>query len=379
MEVPDPYFDKFAHVDPKLRARNPKQEEIPMTRAVLAMTENIDWNVGRVLSKLDELKLAENTIVIYFSDNGPNSWRWNGCMKGRKGSVDEGGVRAPFLIRWPGHIKPGTTVPQIAGAIDLLPTLADLSGIPVASTKPLDGKSLKPLLTGQNGHWPDRMIFSLQNKKISVRTQQYRLDADGMLFDMQADPCQDRDISAERPEVAAKLRKAVAEWGKEMLPLVGRDDRPFPVGYSKNTLLPARDGVPAGGVERSAGPPNCSFFTSWTSKEGRMTWDIEVGRSGEYEAVVYYTCPPEDIGSTVELSFPGAQVHGKITPAHNPPLVGKQYDRVPRTESYVKDFRPLSLGTMQLHKGRGELLLRALEIPGKQVADIRYISLNFIR
>ena len=76
-----------------------------ITRAALAMCENIDWNVGRVLDKLDELKLADNTIVLYFSDNGPNSWRWNGGMKGRKGSTDEGGVRSPFLIRWPGHIR----------------------------------------------------------------------------------------------------------------------------------------------------------------------------------------------------------------------------------------------------------------------------------
>ena len=68
-----------------------------MTRAALAMCENIDWNVGRVLKKLDELKLADNTIVLYFSDNGPNSWRWNGGMKGRKGSTDEGGVRSPLL------------------------------------------------------------------------------------------------------------------------------------------------------------------------------------------------------------------------------------------------------------------------------------------
>ena len=85
MEVPDNFFERFEHYEPKMRARDPKLESIPMTRAVLAMCENIDWNVGRVLAKLEELKLANDTIVIYFSDNGPNSWRWNGCMKGRKG------------------------------------------------------------------------------------------------------------------------------------------------------------------------------------------------------------------------------------------------------------------------------------------------------
>src|SRR3954447_17886685 len=71
------------------------------------MCENIDWNVGRVLARLDELKLADNTIVLYFSDNGPNGWRWNGGMRGRKGSTDEGGVRSPLPVPWPGPGKPG--------------------------------------------------------------------------------------------------------------------------------------------------------------------------------------------------------------------------------------------------------------------------------
>ena len=129
-----------------MRADNPKQENLPATRCALAMCENIDGNVGRILQKLDELKLADNTIVVYFSDNGPNSWRWNGGMKGRKGSTDEGGVRVPCLVRWPGRIEPRTTVGRIAGAIDLLPTLSSMAGIPVRSEKPLDGLDLSPLL-----------------------------------------------------------------------------------------------------------------------------------------------------------------------------------------------------------------------------------------
>src|SRR5256885_485513 len=109
-------------------------------------------------------QLAGDTIVIYFSDNGPNSWRWNGGMKGRKGSVDEGGLRVPFLIRWPGHIQPGTRIPQIAGAIDLLPTLAGMAGIPVALKKPLDGQRLQPPLTSPAQDLADPAIFSLAGR-----------------------------------------------------------------------------------------------------------------------------------------------------------------------------------------------------------------------
>jgi arylsulfatase A-like enzyme len=376
MQVPDRFFEKFAHRQIKMRNRNPDQEEIPMTRAALAMCENIDWNVGRVLSKLDQLGVSENTIVAYFSDNGPNSWRWNAGMKGRKGSVDEGGLRVPFLIRWPAAIKPRTRIPQIAGAIDLLPTLAEMAGVPLTSSKPLDGKSLKPLLTGDNANWPDRNIFSLQGNRVSVRTQRHRLDSDGSLFDMVTDPGQDRDIAAENPDLAATLKASADAWTKDMLASLGPDERPLPVGYWHTTFLPARDGKGLGGITRSSKHPNDSFFMSWASKNDSMTWDIEVSNTGEYEAFVYYTCPKQDVGSVVELEFLGATVKGKIAEAHDPPLLGASQDRVIRSESYMKDFKPLRLGKIRLQKGRGLLSLRALEIPGNQVADLRYIVLT---
>jgi hypothetical protein len=251
-----------------------------------------------------------------------------------------------------------------------------MAGVRVRSTKPLDGKSVQPLLLGETKGWPDRMIFSLQNKRISVRTEQYRLDPNGQLFDMIADPGQDRDIAKEKPDVAGRLRQAAADWGREMLPLVGEDDRPFPVGHSKTTLLPARDGVPAGGVERSNRFPNCTFFTHWTSKDGRMTWDIDVAQSGDYDAEIHHTCAAGNTGSTVELSFLERSVRGRITQAHDPPLVGAEADRVPRGESYVKDFRPLPMGALAMKKGRGKLALRAVEVAGKEVADVRYIALT---
>lgn len=377
MQVPDKFYNKFKDAPLPLRATDPKLEEIEHTRAALAMCENIDWNVGRVLAKLSEWKLAEDTVVIYFSDNGPNGWRWNGGMKGRKGTVDEGGVRAPFLIRWPGRVKAGHKVTQIAGAIDILPTLTDLAGVKWSAPKALDGQSLRPLLTGAPANWPDRMIFSQQRNRFSVRTQQYRLDPEGKLYDMAADPGQKRDIAAERPDVAARLREAVKRYAAEVKPFVGEDDRPYPVGFAQTTWLPARDGVGHGGIERSGRAPNCSFFTKWTKKEDSITWDVEVLQPGAYAADLYYTCPAADIGATVELSWNQSRVEGKIGVAHDPPLMGKEHDRFDRgAESFVKDFRPLRLGTIRLEKGRGAMTLRAVNIPGKQVADVRYLILT---
>lgn len=384
MQVPDRFYDKFKDADLKLRHQDTQREELAMTRAALAMCENIDWNVGRVLKRLDELKLSERTIVLYFCDNGPNSFRWNGGMKGRKGSTDEGGVRSPLLVRWPGQIRPGTKIMPIAAAIDLLPTLADLAGVKVASEKPLDGISLAGLLRGTVSSLPERMIFSHWNNKVSVRTQQYRLDDTGKLFDMQQDPGQARDISRNQPDVAARLTKAVKDWRDDLLPQIKRgaqDDRPFPVGYRefKITTLPARDGVPSGNVKRSAGAPNCSFFTNWSNKDDRITWNVEVATTGRYEVLVYSTCAAENVGATIELSLNGSRIQSKVTEAHDPPLRGKEHDRVSRgSESFVKDFKPLKMGVVQLQSGRGPLELRALEIPGKGVIDVRSVVLTLV-
>ena len=381
MQVPDRFYQKFANAELKLRARKSAQEEVAFTRAALAMCENIDWNVGRILDRLDELMLAENTVVIYFSDNGPNSWRWNGGMKGRKGSTDEGGVRVPFLIRWPRHIPAGARIPQIAGAIDLLPTLADLAGLSIASSKPLDGISLKPLLLGAAQDWPDRMIFSHWNGKVSVRTQRYRLDDSDRLFDMAADPGQDHDVSATEREVSARLAKAKAQWKAELLPGLEDDTRPFTVGYRQLpiTQLPARDGVPHGNVIRSSSAPNCSYFKNWVNTNDSITWDVEIATAGNYEAVVYYTCSAADTGSVIELGLNGSRIQAKVAVANDPPLRGAENDRVRRQgESYVKDFKPLRLGTFELKPGRGPLTLRALSVAGKQVMDVRLVLLTLL-
>ncbi len=392
--VPDEYWNRFKNDPIAQRGNDGAEEDVPVTRCALAMCENIDWNVGRVLRRLDELKLSDNTIVIFFSDNGPNSWRWNGAMKGRKGSTDEGGVRSTFLFRWPGHVKPGTKVSEIAGAIDLLPTLTNMAGVARVGTKPLDGRNLTPLLTGTAGDWSDRMIFSHQNGNVSVRTQQYRLDNAGALYDMTTDPGQKTSVATQHPDVAARLTQAVADWRTEVFgaqaaakaggkrkgktEAKSNDDRPYPVGYAvfPTAPLPARDGVPHGGVKRSAGAPNCSYFVNWTKPDDSMTWDVDVHTGGTYEAVVLYTCPEADAGSKVELSLNGRKLVGKVAPGWDPPLIDDQ-DRVPRKgESIMKPFHALKLGSMNLEAGRGLLTLRALEIAGKQVMDVRAIYLT---
>lgn len=390
MQVPDRFYQKFADIELAMRHRAPEKEDVGHTRAALAMIENIDWNVGRILAALDEQDLAEHTIVLYLSDNGPNGWRWNGGMKGRKGHLDEGGVRVPALFRWPGVIPAGLEIEQIAAAIDILPTLADLAEIPIASENAFDGVSLEPLLRAEADEWPGREIYTFWRGEVSVRTQQHRLDPEGRLFDMITDPGQYTDVADEHAGVAAHLRRLANAKAAEVLGrqqderlTLGRSDqrrgndaRPFTVGYSRMTWLPAGDAKASGGIERSNRWPNSSYFTNWTNEDGAITWDIEVGHAGAYTAEIYYTCAVEDVGSRIELSFQGNRVETRISEAHDPPLIGAQQDRVPRQESYTKDFRPLSMGSIQLVRGRGVLKLRALTIPGRQALELSAVTLT---
>jgi arylsulfatase A-like enzyme len=211
------------------RATNGAENE-DETRCALAMVENQDANVGRVLERLAKHGLHENTIVLYFSDNGPNSNRWTGGMKGRKGTTDEGGVRSVCYIRWPKKLPSGQAMPQIAGAIDLLPTITSLAGISTVSSKPLDGRDLTPLLLKQTTEWPERILFSTWGNAISARTQTHRLDNAGRLFDMVADPGQTKPVNA--PELAAKLSHEVEKWRAEMFgpggPKTGSPSRFYP-------------------------------------------------------------------------------------------------------------------------------------------------------
>jgi arylsulfatase A-like enzyme len=382
MQVPAEYWERFKSAELKLRGAASQKEDLPHTRAALAMCENLDHNVGRLLKALAEHDLAADTIVVYLSDNGPNGWRWNGGMKGRKGSTDEGGVRSPLLVRWPGHIKAATRIAPIAGAIDLMPTLTDLAGVKRVGDKPLDGVSLAPLLLGTAVEAPERILFQTWNRKVSARTQQYRLDAEGMLFDMVADPGQQTDVAAAHPETARQLRAAVVQWKQTVLAGTAAKDRPFSVGYPEFpvTPLPARDGVSHGTITRSAKAPNCSYFTNWTQRTDRIAWDVEVATEGPYRVEIFYACARENVGATIEFRLGDARLSRKVNEAHDPPARGAENDRVPRVgESLVKDFQPWSLGEVRLSRGRGELSLHATDIPGRQAIEVRGVVLTLVK
>ncbi len=375
MQVPDVWWDRVTRV--ARHHRQPEMENSVHTRAALAMALNLDWNVGRVLGRLDTLGLREQTIVLYFSDNGPNGVRWNDGMKGRKGSTDEGGVRSPLIMQWPGKIAPNTQISTITAAIDLLPTLGELASVDLQTSNPIDGVSLVPLLEGKADPYPERLLFSFWNGRTSVRSQEFRLGPEGALYDMVRDPGQHVDVSAQFPDVAARMGVAREAWVQDVVP-DSFATLPFTVGHADFPLthLPARDAIGKGNITRSNRYPNDSFLSNWTSTDDSIVWKVSVLTAGLYEAVLYYTCAEGSEGALVELSLGASSVSRRITEPHDPPLYGMADDRTPRIESYVKDFRPLALGTIHLEKGLGALTLRALEIPGPQVMHFRLLLLH---
>ena len=260
-----------------------------------------------------------------------------------------------------------------------MPTLCDLAGVPVTGPKPLDGVSLKPLLmksVSSDNPWPDRVLINHWKERISARSQRFRLDDKGRLYDMVLDPAQKTDVVSRYPEIAAKLGEAAASHRKSFMKGYYDDKRPFVIAHpgSRYSQLPARDARSHGSIKRSNRFPNCSYFKNWTSTEDWISFDVEVAASGTYELVLYYAA--RDAGGKFEVSFKGSKLPFELLEAHDVPELGAQDDRHPRMESYVKDFKALTIGKIVLEKGQGKLTLRATEIPGVEAMEFRLLTLK---
>lgn len=376
MQTTDADWARFKNKKLKSLATHPEKEDRQHTRAALAMVENIDYNVGRILNSIEKLDIVDNTIVLYFTDNGPNGWRYNGGMSGKKGNTSEGGVRSPLFIRYPRAIPPASTIKTIAGSIDLLPTLGELAGIQWKPKHPLDGISLAPALTQTDWHAPDRLLYSYWSERVSARSQDYRLDHQGRLFHIPSDREELNDISREKPDLTSAMKAAVKHWKEALLtPENINKNRPLTVGFPglAATQLPARDAKWSGNINRSARWPNSSYLTDWISDEDRIYFDAYIGETGNYKASILYTATEKSLGAKITLAAGKASTAKRIQKTHTPPAYGMEYDRVDRSqngESYVKDFATLEIGEIELKEGATTLELSA-EFP-KQGGELEF-------
>ena len=198
---------------------------------------------------------------------------------------------------------------------------------------------------------------------------------------MDDDPNQLKNISSKNIETFVAMKKVKNTWKNEVLiNLKTKDDRAFVIGHPdlKNTQIPARDAKVNGLIKRSNYYPNCSYITNWVNIEDTISWDAEVAEDGKFEAVVYYTCAEDSLGSEIELRFLDSSISKSLINYYDPDEFGKENDRSPRIESYVKDFIPLNMGTMILKKGKGKLILKGLKKKGKELIDFRLLMLKRI-
>jgi arylsulfatase A-like enzyme len=227
------------------------------TAKVYGMVTNVDANIGRLLKKLDELSLAEDTIVIFLTDNGPQQRRYNGVWRGLKGSVYEGGIHVPCFVRWPRRLKAGQTVEQPAAHIDIVPTLLAACGIEKPDNANLDGRNLLPLLEGRATDWPDRNLFfqwhrgdvPQLNRAFAARGPRFKLvQAAGAgeqtppkekfeLFDLIEDPGEQRDLAADKPDIVAQMKAAYEIWFRDVSSTRGYDPPAIHIGTAKENPL----------------------------------------------------------------------------------------------------------------------------------------------
>lgn len=271
-----------------------------------AMIENIDVNFGRLMKALEDKELSENTIVIFLTDNGPGGVRWNAGLRDRKTTVYEGGIRVPCYVRWPAQVKAGNVIDTPLAHIDITPTLLAACGF--AGNATFDGRSFDRMLTNTPGNWPGRTLFFQwhrgdvpeQYRGFAARGHQYKLvQANGTnpgakwtpkyeLFDIAADPFEEKDIAADKPEEVAQLKREYETWFADVTKK-GFTPPKIAVGSEKENpvRLSRQDwrGEKAGWNADSVGH-----------------WEVKIEREGNYKITAYAP------GEIAECSYFGCGV-----------------------------------------------------------------------
>jgi hypothetical protein len=278
------------------------------TAKTYGMLANLDENAGRLLAHLKQEGLAENTILIFMSDNGPTPARFNSGLRGLKGTVYEGGLRVPFFVRWPATIKAGVKINRLAAHIDVFPTLLEACGVQPPADVKLDGVSLYPLLTkpAATPAWADRTVYFQWHRgesgelynNCAARQQRFKLVNGKELYDLEKDPAEAEDLSAAQPERVATMRAGYEGWFKDVAstrhfvpPRIYLGTR-----FENPVLLTRQDW---------RGPQ-----ASWTPG-GLGHWEVDVREGGAYECSLIF--PAAEANGTAQVTLGGVTGSVEIT------------------------------------------------------------------
>ncbi len=193
-------------------------------RTFAAMAERLDQGVGRLLRTLEDSGLSRDTFVVFTSDNGGERYSYNWPASEAKGSLHEGGIRVPAIVRWPGRVPAGSVTDQTVITMDWSATMLALGGVSADPRYPLDGVDLLPLCQGRTVRM-DRTLFWRTREEEAVREEAWKYLRTGegeLLFDISNDPGERADLAAYHPERLTHLREQFRRWNGEMLP------RPMP-------------------------------------------------------------------------------------------------------------------------------------------------------
>ncbi len=202
-------------------------------RIYAAMTKSMDGNIGRVMKVLKDYNLDDNTMIVFINDNGgpTNNSSINRPLRGYKGSYWEGGIRVPFVIKWPGKLPAGSHYDQPVSTLDLMPMMLAAAGAKHAGKK-LDGVNLLPYLRGENKGKPHEYLFWRLWRTAAVRKDDWKLLRIAedplskekklllplMLFNLKNDPGETTNVADKYPKIAKDLLAALENWEKELAP-----------------------------------------------------------------------------------------------------------------------------------------------------------------
>jgi hypothetical protein len=363
----------------------------------------IDWSVGEILAALRRNGLDGNTLVVFSSDNGP--WLEYGDHAGnalplREGKMTsfEGGLRVPFLARWPGHVPAGRTCREVVAAMDFFPTFGTLAGAQLPADRIIDGRDIWPLLSGQRGaKSPHEAFFYYWEERLeSVRSGKWKLhlgheyihpDPPGAggkpgtivnwqigveLFDLENDVGEKTDLAKMNPDVVQRLQ-ALAEQCRDDLgdsaqKRIGKNVRPpgrLPIQQAADgtVLLHARDASIHGSTVRYEPQTNKNTIGYWTKLEDWVSWDFSIDQLGTFEVEILQGCGKGSGGSEVEFSVDAQTL--KI---------------VVQDTGGFQNFVSRGIGRFKFdHAGRYSLSVKPTSKPGVAVMDLRSVTLRRAR
>ena len=355
-----------------------------------AMLESLDESVGRIVAKLDELKLSDRTIVLFTSDNGglattegPNTPATsNAPLREGKGWLYEGGIRTPLLVKWPGQVKPSSTSDVPVCGIDLLPTLRNACGLEQKKEHPdVDGVSLLPLLKQSDTITRDSLFwhyphYANQGGKPGavVRSGEWKLiefyeEGRRELFHVAKDVSESRNLAEQEPDRVRELSEKLTAWRKSvgaLLPTPNPDYAPNSQADNGEILLPARTADVRGVMLRYEPMPHKNTLGYWVRAEDWARFEFTVKQPGKFQFEALIGCGNGSGGSDVRFEFaPSGSAAEPQVLTHT----------VLETGGF-QNFVPRMLGEVTLDKpGRYELRVKAVKKPNVAVMDLRQARL----